>query len=1395
MAEETTSTDKRPFLKRRPVLIALVGMMLLFLAVMAGTIIWLDSRKGHEFVIAQIEGLEREDGLEIGIGAIEGSIYGKMRIVDLELRDPRGPFFRAGSTRIDWRPTAWIFNELNISSAVVEQARLERVPELVDTGTDRPLLPDFDIYIAEFQAAELELAAAVTGSAQQANIAGAIDVRAGRAMVNLDAATTGSGDKLVLNLNAEPENQKLDLNADITAPAGGVIAAFLGLQNDSSIVVAGEGDWQKWDGNFAATSGERTLAELELTARDGLFGYDGNIAATFLPAGLARTIAAPQLVVNGTATVDDGRVGLDAQLRSVAATLTANGGFNTRASSFDAMRLDMRVRNPSALSPSLRAQDLQFRALLNGCLPELRYQYLLTAPQLALGKSLMTGVRVEGAGKRDPDGWSFPLEFRSGTLVGNGELLQQLASDLNGQGVLRLEGARLFASDIGLTTRSVTAVADLEALLDSGELAIGLNARAPGFLVRGVGLADIAADISVGTGSTGLELSGDATTRMRRMDNGFLGGLAGGLPVLETGLGLGPDNRLRFSNLKIDSPDLRFQGQGIQRTAAEFSFSGRGDHSQYGSFDLELDGRLARPDIALLLDSPLPAAGLSRVRLDLEPVDSGFAFTTAGGSTLGPFEGDGRIVLVAGEQTVVRINRLLVSDTVASGNIRPTSLGLAGNLNVTGGGVEGSVMFEPGTSADAANRQLIRAQLEASNARFDGEPPILIRAGSLDADILLVEGQSDITATVRAQGISRGEVMIGRIAGNATLTNGTGQATFSIAGTRGSSFDFQAKADITPDRYVMTGNGVFEGRSLRFARPLELRRAGDGWAASPTVLRYGNGTARLSGKWGDDDSRLDLQLTRLPLSLLDIVYDDLELGGEASGSIRLTQSGSRLPVGDASLKIRNLTRSGLILTSTPVDLGLNVAVSRRNAAARGVIKSQAGKTIGRFQGRVTGLGNGRWQDELRNRPLFAQARFNGAAESLWRLTGVETFDLTGPVAMSADIGGTLASPEIEGQLRTTSARLESPLTGTVISGIKASGQFDGSRLILPAVSGQTRGGGTVSGSGSFDFAVADNDNIGITFDVNAERAALIARDDFAATVSGPIKIRSSAEGGQISGDVVLNRSFFQFGRASETVALPDIRVTEINRRADERPRRSRSRPWRFAINANAPNRLQVEGLGLSSEWRADLRVSGPVDNFALTGSANLVRGNYTFAGRRFQLQRGRIRFVGNQPPNPILDIEAEANLTGLNATINVTGTGNRPEIAFASVPALPEDELLSRILFGASISDLSAPEAVQLAAAVASLNSGGGLDPINQLRKAVGLDRLRILPSDTDTGSGTSIAAGKYITRRAYVELITDGKGYSATRLEFQITRWLSILSSISTLGRQSANIQVSRDY
>ncbi len=201
-----------------------------------------------------------------------------------------------------------------------------------------------------------------------------------------------------------------------------------------------------------------------------------------------------------------------------------------------------------------------------------------------------------------------------------------------------------------------------------------------------------------------------------------------------------------------------------------------------------------------------------------------------------------------------------------------------------------------------------------------------------------------------------------------------------------------------------------------------------------------------------------------------------------------------------------------------------------------------------------------------------------------------------------------------------------------------------------------------------------------------------------------------------------------------------------------------------------------------------------------------VRGTYEFAGRRFELTRGTIRFPGGYPNDPLLDISAEAGITGLSATIHVSGTGLAPEISFTSTPALPEDELLARLLFGTSITNLSAPEAVQLAAAVASLRSGGnGLDPINKIRKAVGIDRIRILPPDPTTGQKSSVAVGKYIGRRVYVEVATDGAGYTSGQVEVELKRWLSILGQVSTLGHTAgagaggtntgADIKISKDY
>jgi translocation and assembly module TamB len=123
--------------------------------------------------------------------------------------------------------------------------------------------------------------------------------------------------------------------------------------------------------------------------------------------------------------------------------------------------------------------------------------------------------------------------------------------------------------------------------------------------------------------------------------------------------------------------------------------------------------------------------------------------------------------------------------------------------------------------------------------------------------------------------------------------------------------------------------------------------------------------------------------------------------------------------------------------------------------------------------------------------------------------------------------------------------------------------------------------------------------------------------------------------------------------------------------------------------------------------------------------------------------------------------------------------------------------VLSRLLFGSSPANLSATEAIQLASALNSLrgSGGGGLNPLGKLRSATGFDRLRILGADQASGRGTSLAAGKYITKDIYVEIITDAKGMTATQIEVSLTKALSLLSSAGSFGGSNASLRYSRDY
>ncbi len=1389
---EVTAISPPPA-ERRPWIKWVVGSLLTLLMVLAGVGFGIDTDAGHRLIADRIAALRPSSGLRISVGRIDGSVWHDMRIVDLRLADRRGIFLEAPAIDVDWRPLRWLDNSLEIERLAADLVILHRAPGLRSTSNG-PLLPDFDVAIRGLDL-RLRFEPALAGARRLARLRGSVEIRRGRALFALRAGAA-AGDRLTMLLDAEPARDRFDLDARLRAPGTGILPALLGTRKGIALTIAGDGRWAVWNGRARLDVGAARVADLTLGAREGDYALAGALDLRSITQGKLQRLSGPRVMVSGEATLADRRLDGTLALRSSALALRGDGTIDLATSAFDGIRIGARLLRPAALFPNMSGQAIALKAVLDGPFRTAAFSYSLAAPRFAFDATGFEDARAAGRGRLGAHPFALPIRFVAKRVTGVGDVAGGILADLSAEGVLHVTASALTGEGLRLASDKISGKLALFVDLVTGRFVVDLSGGLARYLIPGLGVVDVLTELKVVPDARGVGIvSGRGHAWVRRFDNAFLRGLAGGLPTLETNLVRGADGVLHLSGLVLTAPGIRLAGSGVRRRDGTFQLTGGGTQTRYGAFTLALDGDISRPKLDIVLAAPAPALGLAGVRLLLDPTPQGFAYRAAGGSTLGPFTSAGTILTPSDAPAAIAVAALDVSGTHLGGALRSLPDGLAGTLAAAGGGFEGALVFvpKPGTV------QGIEIRLDAAGATLGGVAATGVRRGRLDASLLLRPDGTAADVTIAAQGLRRGGISLARLAANLKLDGGRGTVRASFAGSRGRAFAFQTQADIAPGTIRVNAQGTIDRRPLLLVQPAVLTREGEsgggGWRLASTALTFAGGSATIGGRFGGSGGNaLDASLAAMPLTVLDVFQPGLDLGGSASGTLAYAQAGAGLPPqGHAELTVRGLTRAGLVVSSTPVDVGIAARLSGDALAARAVAAS-GGKVIGRAQARLAPLpGGGDLATRLAGAPLFAQLRYTGPADTLWRLSGVESIDLSGPLAVGADIAGTLDSPVIRGSLATEAARLESGVTGTVIDALRARGSFGGSKLVIDSFAGTTRGGGTLAGRATFDFAAAHG--LGIDTAAEATRALLLDRDELGATVTGPIAIRSDGAGGTISGDVRLDRSHYRLGRAA-AAAIPRLGVREINRPADEQAVGAAPVPWRLDLHADARNQLAVSGLGLDSEWRAKLDLSGDVENPRILGRADLVRGSYEFAGRRFDLDRGAIRFTGNVPVDPVLDITAQANLSGLDATIHVSGTGLQPTIDFTSVPALPQDELLSRLLFGTSITNLSAPEALQLAAAVAGLQNGGtGINPINAVRRAVGLDRLRILPADVTTGQKTSVAAGKYIGHRTYVELVTDGQGYSATNVEFQLTRWLSLLSTISTIGRQSANVRVSKDY
>jgi translocation and assembly module TamB len=1385
-------------------IIGVTAAIMVVLIAISGAYLWLDTNSGKRFLIRQIEGYAFENGLKLSIGSLEGSVYDRLIINNLRFADPLGVFASAPRVVLDWRPWASLKNGVTINRLETNRAILSRMPQFkLLPAANEPLLPDIDIVIGRLHIAALEIDPAITSQSHRVAITARVNIADRKARVFATARATktarfAGGDRLDLVLDAVPGVDRFGLLLDIQAPADGLVAGFSKVAVPLSARITGKGRWSKWSGRLEAQSGGQMLATLALSVSDGRFAAKGVCQpGLMLPATDAYTALQPELAVDVKAELADRAGTIAGTLDNRNFVLAFGGGVDLRRSQISAMNVSFRVLHPDQLAENMSGKAITGSFVLDGAITRPLIDYRIRADTLSFNGMVIDALRARGRTRLDGEAMIIPVAATVGRISGltaeAGNYLTQL--QLNGD--LAYANGRLFSDNMKIRSDRIDATAILVADMRSGRYTGALKGRINHYRIASIGIFNLETDAKVATvGISGFVLRGRIRARSVRLFDEGVRDFLGGTTLVAADLSYGSNGVANISSIRVAASAFRLtQGNAVYMPDGSIHFAGSGLSDRYGPLSAALAGTLQDPVVRIRADRPGFGLGLTNVDATIRRRGTGYAIMAKGNSDYGPFDGNFNAAIGNGP-FAIDIVRANFASVALAGQINQTALGpYGGRVTLAGSGLNGTIVLSA-----VGNRQRAVVDATAQGARLSGRSKLVIGRGHLAADIILYDRPA-IVADIDVVDASWGATSI--YAGRAKIAyrGGAGSAKILADGRNAVPFRVAANAELAPKLWRIAITGRADGIDFRTERPAIIVPQRTFYMLQPANILLDRGRVKLAGKFGRGLS-VKSQLQNVDLAVLNPLYPGLGLGGIATGTIDFTQgSKGAFPKGEARLMISRFSRSSAAVTSKPFDVALLAQLDPAIGKLRANIRRGAA-VIGRLQLdlRHQQAGGGSWITRLSRAPLSGGVRFNGPADILFSLAGLPDQQLTGPLGVAADFSGRADQPLLTGVMRANALTYENGVYGTKLTQMRLRGTFTNDQLEVTELTARA-GKGTVSGTGF--VSLSSKRGFPLQLNLTADNAKLANSSDLAASTTGTLLlVNAPGAPPTITGRLLLPETRYRILRQGRTkvATLTGIRRKPTTGRqtfaADAVAIGGLPKDWLLDIQLIADNKVFVSGMGLESEWSAKLDIRGTSGAPRISGQMDMIRGTLGFAGRSFKLAEGHVSFDGSQSINPALILAANSDIDGVTTKINITGRAYDPHVLLTSTPNLPQDEVLARILFGNSVADLSAIQAIQLAASLNSLRSGGGgFNPLSVLQSAAGIDRLRILAPDQETGRSTAVALGKYISNDVYVEIVTDARGFTATQIEVTIARGLSILSQVSSFGGSNANIRYRKDY
>ncbi len=416
----------------------------------------------------------------------------------------------------------------------------------------------------------------------------------------------------------------------------------------------------------------------------------------------------------------------------------------------------------------------------------------------------------------------------------------------------------------------------------------------------------------------------------------------------------------------------------------------------------------------------------------------------------------------------------------------------------------------------------------------------------------------------------------------------------------------------------------------------------------------------------------------------------------------------------------------------------------------------------------------------------------------------------GEISLDLRVRGSLEQPEPRGEFQLRQGNFFARPLGVNIAQMNAVGSMDPQKITINQFSARSRDG-TLQGSGSLALAEYSLETLALS--LKAERWPAIHTERYQAEVSGGVNIDGAVAAPKITGRLRLESASLRPDLAVlERGATPvrrDPTIVIVREGSPEAVPAPKTQPVKVGENdfyENAALDLQVvltpdvwvRHPNANVELLGTLRVlKKPTARLSLQGNLETARGWIGFQGRRFELERGTMKFVGGEDINPALEIVARRRVSDYDVNVIVSGTLEKPALALRSEPPLDQADILALVAFGRPMAALRQSEQISLQQSAIDLTTNYAAGIIGRaVSDALGVEHLGVDIGEINF-SGGEIHLGRYIGERTFVTVsqeVTGERGREVA-VEYRLSREWKVGVSADTEGRNAVDIIWHRRY